>query len=177
MSIVYDYLKEAEVKENSTPGRRVSNASLMPEAVKIAKVASAVKSEEKKPAFLEIPSQKKKKWSLSIWVALAGLAAGMFLFFAAGYFFASEARHSSIKAAAGRFSFAGTFKRAKSYSARSLTLEGIVYDVASPFVVINGKILERGGTIDDYTVLEISRNEVKLKNLSTNQNKRLILNV
>lgn len=50
----------------------------------------------------------------------------------------------------------------------SYNLQGIVYGV-NPFAIINGKRLRKADTIDDFTVVDISANTVKLQNLKDNR--------
>lgn len=47
-------------------------------------------------------------------------------------------------------------------------LEGIIYNSDSPFAIINGKLIEKNGKIDDWQVIEISVSEVSLKNTDDN---------
>ncbi len=47
-------------------------------------------------------------------------------------------------------------------------LEGIVYDPAMPFAIINGRILQENDTVDNLVVIDIAENEVKLFNPDSN---------
>lgn len=48
------------------------------------------------------------------------------------------------------------------------TLEGIVYDEAAPFAIINGKMLKKADKIDDFEVIDITAKTVELLNLKDN---------
>jgi hypothetical protein len=44
------------------------------------------------------------------------------------------------------------------------SLKGIIYNAASPSAIINGKLVEKNGKIDDWRIIEISPSEVKMEN-------------
>ncbi len=44
------------------------------------------------------------------------------------------------------------------------SLKGIIYNAASPSAIINGKLVEKNGKIDDWRIVEISPSEVRMEN-------------
>ena len=54
-------------------------------------------------------------------------------------------------------------------------LEGIIYNPAHPFAIINGQMIERNGRIDDFVVTSITPNAVSLKNSKDNTGRTLQL--
>jgi len=51
----------------------------------------------------------------------------------------------------------------KEIGVTDLTLSGIIYSDSEPVAIINGEVLNEGGIIADYVVLEIKEKEVYLK--------------
>jgi hypothetical protein len=54
-------------------------------------------------------------------------------------------------------------------------LEGIIYNPAKPFVIIDGKMFEAGGRIGDFEVTQITPDTVSLKNLKDNTSRTVHL--
>lgn len=50
----------------------------------------------------------------------------------------------------------------------SLVLEGIIYNPAQPFAIINGKMLEPKGRVGDFEISKISPDSVTLRNTKDN---------
>ncbi|MBU9889797.1 MAG: hypothetical protein KTQ49_08030 [Candidatus Omnitrophica bacterium] len=57
------------------------------------------------------------------------------------------------------------FARAASVTTPGYVLEGIIYNPDQPFAIVNGKMLERNGQIDDLVVTAITPSAVSLKHL------------
>jgi len=54
-------------------------------------------------------------------------------------------------------------------------LEGIIYNPSRPFAIINGKMLEAGGRVGDFEVVQITPDTVSLKNLKDNTSRTVRL--
>lgn len=63
----------------------------------------------------------------------------------------------------------------KTYSKGTYTLEGIIHGGNTPVAVINGQVLEKGGTIDDVKIIEITPAAVEILNIKTNARSTLTL--
>jgi len=65
--------------------------------------------------------------------------------------------------------------QAQPTSSKSYTLEGIIYDLEFPTVIINGKSFKNGDLIDEYKVVKITQSSVEL--VSTKDESKLILSI
>lgn len=145
MSIVYDYLKQIQAKKP------------------IEKVA---------PEVTPVVPPVKKIAGFSVGVKVSVGILGCLLLVSGLFFFLPKAEKTSIKLyqAPAKARVTQTETLDSGY-----ILEGIIYNPSRPFAIINGKMLETGGRIGDFEVMQITPDTVSLKNLKDSTSRTIRL--
>ena len=147
MSSVYDYLKQ--IKESKEPAK------------------DSVKAEA--PAG----GPQKPKARISRWIKL-GLVFVLCLGIGLGvYFLAPRAVKPIVKLY--HPPVVTTAAPSAQSSDPSYVLEGIIYNPAQPFAIINGKMLETKGMIGDFQIEKITPDSVMLRNTKDNTSRTIHL--
>ncbi len=139
MSIVYDYLKQIRDKKE-------------PSAVPSAPNAPVASSEKSVPT-------KTIRWKRILWAVAIVVSFALVLFFIVG---APQAMKPVMKLYEGPLVEKTSVPVIRS-TGDNYTLEGIIYNPAQPFAIINGKMLELKGKIGTLEVEKITPDSVTLR--------------
>ena len=147
MSIVYDYLKQVQDKKEP--------------------VEVPVQDEKKTPPVKSVPKHRRK--SVLVVAGIVGLA----LFCVAVFFLTQYLRKPET--ITYRETRPIPIRVIRSFADPGLALEGIIYNPAQPFAIINGKMLEVKGKIGDLEVTKITPDSVTLRDVTKNTSRTLHL--
>lgn len=158
MSIIYEALKKTESREGKKTNDSGSGRDL---PLKVGRLSKIEDKKKIKPNF-----------------AILFLIFFVGLFFLWNYFskqFEMLPIYSALKIKKNNFERFSHLFKTDNKTSQEYILNGIVYDNENSSVVINGRLIKEGETINDFVVNDISRKKVKLINSSNN--KELVLSL